>query len=130
MELVSSDKEDKPSNFTAILEAGERVVLKETQLILDMIEELKKTLPRKALVALIPAIFGTLPMPGGALISAPIIDNEAEELGLTPEKKTFVNLWFRHLSLFVIPLSSSLILASKFANVSIYNLILFQVPIF
>ena len=105
-------------------------VLKETQLIQDMIQELKKILPRRALIALIPAIFGTLPMPGGALVSAPLIDKEAEELGLAPEKKTFVNLWFRHLSLFVIPLSSSLILAARFSNVNIYDLILFQVPVF
>lgn len=105
-------------------------VLKETQLIQDMIQDLRKILPRKALIALIPAIFGLMPMPGGALVSAPLIDKEATELGLIPERKTFVNLWFRHLWFFVLPISSSLIFAARIANVNIYNLIFLQIPTF
>jgi len=105
-------------------------VLKETQLIEDMIQDLRKILPRKALIALIPAIFGLMPIAGGALVSAPLIDKEATELGLTPERKTFVNMWFRHLWFFVLPISSSLILAARIVNVNIYSLIFLQIPTF
>ncbi|MDQ1281136.1 MAG: uncharacterized protein QG670_2400 [Thermoproteota archaeon] len=105
-------------------------VLKETQLIQDMIQALRKILPRKALIALIPAIFGIMPMPGGALVSAPLIDREATELGLSPDRKTFVNLWFRHIWFFVLTISSSLVLASRIANINIYSLVILQVPTF
>ena len=105
-------------------------ILKETQLITDMIQALSKLLPRKALLALIPAIFGIMPMPGGALISAPLIDKEASELGLTAEKKTFVNLWFRHIWFFILPISSSFVLAARLSKINPYDLIIIQMPTF
>src|SRR5262245_58537968 len=42
--------------------------------------------PRVALAAL-PAIIGLLPMPGGALFSAPMVEKSAEGTALSPEDK-------------------------------------------
>ncbi len=104
--------------------------MKETKLIDDLITGLKTILATKTLVAAIPAIVGLMPMPGGALLSAPLIDEEADKLKLTPERKVTVNIAFRHIWFYVFPLSSTLILASGLAGIGLYQLILMQIPSF
>lgn len=104
--------------------------MKETKLIDDLIAGLKTILTTKTLVAVIPAIVGLMPMPGGALLSAPLIDEEANKLKLTPERKVAVNITFRHIWFYVFPLSSTLILASGLAGIGLYQLILMQIPSF
>jgi len=104
--------------------------MKETKLIDDLIAGLKTMLASKTLVAVIPAIVGLMPMPGGALLSAPLIDEEADKLKLAPERKVTVNITFRHIWFYVFPLSSTLVLASGLAGISLYQLILIQVPSF
>ena len=44
----------------------------------------------------IPAAIGLVPMPGGALFSAPLVGKTVEETDHTPEWKAAVNYWFRH----------------------------------
>ena len=104
--------------------------MKETKLIDDLIRGLKTILATRNLVAVIPAIIGLMPMPGGALLSAPLIDKEAEKLRLTPERKVTINVTFRHIWFYVFPLSSTLILASGLAGIGLYQLILIQIPSF
>jgi integral membrane protein (TIGR00529 family) len=64
-----------------------------------------------------PAIIGLLPMPGGALFSAPLVqqaacDHEAETEGPYPaEWKTALNYWFRHIWEFWWPLYPGVIFA-------------------
>src|SRR5262245_23263268 len=50
--------------------------------------------PRVVLAAL-PAIIGLLPMPGGALFSAPMVEQSAGP-SMGPEDKALVNYWYRH----------------------------------
>jgi len=57
----------------------------------------------KLIVSTLPAIIGLLPVPGGALLSAPLVETEADKLGLGEDKKTYVNVWFRHKSFQYIP---------------------------
>ncbi len=104
--------------------------MKETKLIDDLIAGLRTILATKTLVAVIPAIVGLMPMPGGALLSAPLIDQEADKLKLTPERKVTVNITFRHIWFYIFPLSSTLILAAGLAGIGLYQLILMQVPSF
>lgn len=104
--------------------------MKETKLVDDLIAGLRTMLSSRVLVAVIPAVIGLMPMPGGALLSAPLIDKEADELKLTPERKVAVNLTFRHIWFYVFPLSSTLILASGLAGINLYQLILIQIPSF
>jgi len=84
----------------------------------------------KSILVLIPLVFGLMPMPGGALVSAPIIDPEASKLNLSPERKTFINFWFRHVIFFIFPLSTGIILASELGNISVYRIIFYQLPFF
>jgi len=103
--------------------------LKETGLMTDLIEGLGRILSNRSLLALIPGVIGMMPMPGGALLSAPFIDDEANRLGVGAEMKTFINLWFRHISFLIYPLSTPLIMAVSIAHVNIYSLIAFQLPL-
>lgn len=102
----------------------------DTKLIDGLIEGLKTRLPPKAILAMIPAVFGLFPMYGGALVSAPLIDGEANKFDVNPARKTMINLWFRHMWFFVSPLVSTLIIVSKMTNVNIYDIILVNIPVF
>ncbi len=57
-----------------------------------------------------PALIGLLPMPGGALVSAPMVEEVVKDENLTPELKTFANYWFRHIWEFFWPLYQGFIL--------------------
>lgn len=48
-------------------------------------------------ITLSPALIGLLPMPGGALVSAPVLNEALPEEKVSPELKTFINFWFRHI---------------------------------
>ncbi len=55
-------------------------------------------------ITLSPALIGLLPMPGGALVSAPTLDEALPKGKVKPELKTFINYWFRHIWEFFWPL--------------------------
>lgn len=83
----------------------------------------------KVVISVLPAIIGFLPVAGGALMSAPLVDSEAEKLKLKSEKKTYVNLWFRHTVFPVYPLNQSLIIAAALTGTTIVSLMLRQIPV-
>jgi len=104
--------------------------LKETGLMVKFIEGLSKVLPGNILLATIPALFGFLSMPGGALMSAPFIEPEANKLGLASEAKTYYNVWFRHLLYWVNPITSSTIMATTLSGFAITTWLRLQSPLF
>ncbi len=67
--------------------------------------------PRLA-IHLVPAVIGFVPMPAGALVSATAVGGLVKRLGLTPEQGTFINLWFRHIWEFSLPLYPAVIIIS------------------
>ncbi|MBU0595997.1 DUF401 family protein, partial [Candidatus Bipolaricaulota bacterium] len=70
-------------------------------------------------LAFAPALLGMLPMPGGALLSAPLIERGA---GHTPaDVKAAANVWFRHVLLIVYPLGPALIASAKIAGLDVYD---------
>ena len=83
-------------------------------------------------MGLIPAVYGLMPVPGGALFSAPTIDEEGNKYKLNQNQKNFLNIWFRHIWFAIYPISSALILitSSKFSNINIYIIILANTPAF
>jgi integral membrane protein (TIGR00529 family) len=82
------------------------------------------------LLATIPALFGFLSMPGGALMSAPFIEPEAERLGLQPEHKTYYNVWFRHLLYWTNPITPSTVMAVTLGGFTVNQWLLVQFPLF
>lgn len=104
--------------------------LKETGLMVQFIEGLSTVLPGSVLLATIPALFGFLSMPGGALMSAPFIEPEADKMGLKPEHKTYFNVWFRHLLYWTNPITSSTIMAVTLSGFPINTWLRVQSPLF
>ena len=104
--------------------------LKETGLMVNFIEGLSNILPGNILMATIPALFGFLSMPGGALMSAPFIEPEANKLGLKPEHKSYYNVWFRHLLYWVNPITSSTIMAVTLSGIPVTTWLRVQSPLF
>ena len=84
---------------------------------------------RRVVSALIPVLIGVLPMPGGALFSAPLVGSATEEHRLSPEHNTIINYWFRHLWEYWWPLYPGFVLAVSLLNVSLWKVMLVQFPL-
>ena len=103
---------------------------KETGLINDLSESLIRIIKNSKIASsILPAVVGLLPVAGGALMSAPLVDLEAEKLGLKPEKKAYVNLWFRHVIFPVYPINQVLILTATLTGVAMPLIIMRQIPV-
>lgn len=103
---------------------------KETRVINDLSESLSRMIKNSKIVSsVLPAVIGFLPVAGGALMSAPLVDSEAEKLGLKPEKKAYVNLWFRHTIFPVYPISQVLIVTTTLTGIAIPSIIMRQIPV-
>jgi len=79
-------------------------------------------------LAFFPALVGLLPMPGGAVFSAPMVRDMAGGLGLKPRDTALVNYWFRHLWELCWPLYPGIILASSLSGVPLARLIVYTLP--
>ncbi len=103
---------------------------KETRVINDLSESLSRMIKNSKIVSsVLPAVIGFLPVAGGALMSAPLVDSEAEKLGLKPEKKAYVNIWFRHTIFPVYPISQVLIVTITLTGIAIPSIIMRQIPV-
>ncbi len=81
---------------------------------------------KRGFLGLSPSLLGLLPIPGGALFSAPLIKKAGENL--SKEVKVGVNMWFRHVLYFVYPLTPALIISASVARLSMYTAILYLIP--
>ncbi len=77
----------------------------------------------KLSLAILPAIVGFLPMPGGALVSAIMLTDLVKRYKVESEEATFVNYWFRHLWVPVWPLYPSFIIGAMVVEVSYLKII-------
>ncbi len=76
----------------------------------------------RVLLALMPAFLGFLPSLGGAIFSAPLVENAAKPYGLSPERKTAINYWFRHVWEFTNPIMTGMLLASQLSGIPLGEL--------
>lgn len=81
------------------------------------------TNPRLRL-AFFPALIGLLPMPGGAVFSAPMVRTVAERMPMEDCDRVLLNYWFRHIWELGWPLYPGMILAAALADIPILTLIL------
>lgn len=87
-----------------------------------------RLLSDKFLLAGMPAFLGFLPSLGGALFSAPMVENASRRYMMTPEDKATVNYWFRHIWEFVNPIMPGLLLLSQITRFPLSTLMLEMVP--
>ncbi|MBL7179170.1 MAG: DUF401 family protein [Pseudomonadota bacterium] len=76
-----------------------------------------------------PALIGLLPMPGGAVFSAPMVKELGANTELPGDKLSFVNYWFRHVWEYCWPLYPGVLLATILADLNILAFVLFMCPI-
>lgn len=72
--------------------------------------------PRAVMVA-VPGLVGLIPMPGGAMFTAPITDRVGNRMSVSREEKVFSNYWFRHCWELAFPLYPGIILCAGLARV-------------
>ena len=105
-------------------------VLRKVESLKDLVDSLQQLVKDYRLIlAFIPALLGLIPMPAGAIFSAPMVKEIGDREGLTAEENTFVNYWFRHIWEFVWPLFSGMILFAGLLKVEIREVILVQFPL-
>lgn len=75
------------------------------------------------------ALIGLLPMPGGALFSAPMVEASLPKGMVTVEQKTAVNYWFRHIWEYWWPLYPGVILAVALLEVETWRFMSIMAPI-
>lgn len=76
--------------------------------IVEYLQQLIKD--KKNILMIVPAMIGVLTIPGGAMLSAPFVYDIGEELDVKPSKRAAINLVFRHLSMFILPYSTAILL--------------------
>jgi hypothetical protein len=81
-----------------------------------------------SLVAL-PAVIGMVPMPGGALFSAPLVGQTVPGPEWDTDWKAAVNYWFRHLLEYWWPLYPVVIVTLSIFKLELWQFILIQLPV-
>lgn len=82
---------------------------------------------KKNALMIIPAMIGILVIPGGALLSAPFINDIGKEMEIPDARRAAINLVFRHIAMFLLPYSTSLLIVSAtLPDLNIFILILFN----
>jgi uncharacterized protein len=82
---------------------------------------------RRLVMGLMPAIIGVLPSAGGAYFSAPMVEASSGGAQIRPERKSFINYWFRHIWEYISPLYPGFIITASIAQVPMGKLFLYQV---
>ncbi|HLB25984.1 MAG TPA: DUF401 family protein, partial [Nitrospirota bacterium] len=102
-------------------------VLRKTETLGRLVGSLKGLVgDRRMVMALMPAIIGILPSAGGAYFSAPMVEASSDGSHIPPERKSFINYWFRHIWEYVSPLYPGFILMSAVAGVHMGDIFLYQ----
>jgi hypothetical protein len=80
-------------------------------------------------IILFPALIGLLPMPGGAIFSAPMVKNLGRRHRLSASRLSYVNYWFRHIWEYWWPLYPGVLLATTIAGLNLWHYALFLLPL-
>ncbi|MBW6516678.1 MAG: DUF401 family protein [Candidatus Cloacimonetes bacterium] len=118
-----------PANWFLVIGVGLIPVLgaimRESVHLAEILNRLKKK--KRLYLMMTPLLFGLLPIPGGALLSGPLLKDF--DKNISNEHTTVINLWFRHLLIIVYPLSPSLIIAAQLAGLTIVQAVLAMIPV-
>ncbi|MFW6131471.1 MAG: DUF401 family protein [Candidatus Aminicenantaceae bacterium] len=95
-------------------------IMEQSGMIDDLVHNIR--MKRSYFMAFTSAFIGMLPMPGGALLSAPPVDKSGKTI--SNSIKTAINVWFRHVFLLIYPLGV-LLVTTAMAEVNLYTVILY-----
>ena len=103
--------------------------MKETKIMDDLVQAVLSRTSGRTAAAILPAMIGLLPMPGGAWFSAPLVDKCDHKETLEPDIKTSVNYWFRHIWEAWWPLYPGVLLAIDLSKLEIWQFVAIQIPV-
>ncbi|MBI5665415.1 MAG: DUF401 family protein [Nitrospirae bacterium] len=104
-------------------------VMRKSGLMQAMMDSLRgMVIDRRILMASMPALIGLLPSMGGAMFSAPMVEEASKGIKVSPEKKAFINYMFRHPWEFTLPLYPGVVLASAITSHSLREIFLANLP--
>ena len=89
----------------------------------DLVNNLR--MKKRAFLATSPALIGLLPMPGGALLSAPLVEKGGK--GVPNVYKSAINVWYRHLLILIYPLGG-LLATTKAVGLNLYIAVIYIIP--
>ena len=116
-------------NITLILEFGYYMAYeRNSHAILSASRRLGGKHGRALSLVLIPAAIGLVPMPGGALFSAPLVGETVGDKKLPVAWKTAVNYWFRHIFEYWWPLYPVVIVTLSIFSLETWKFFALQVP--
>lgn len=105
-------------------------LLKRTGSMEEMVENLNALIrDNRILLSLIPSLIGLLPVPGGAVLSAPMVEEAGDKLELSPSRLSSVNMFFRHIWFLVFPLFPAVILYLELSGVSFGRFFMLHFPV-
>ncbi|MDW7739852.1 MAG: DUF401 family protein [Bacillota bacterium] len=105
-------------------------ILKETGTLEEIINNLHSLVADIRVIAVaMPALIGMLTVPGGAVLSAPLCVEAGTQLKMPAERQAVINIWFRHVFYFILPIFPSLILASQLSEINIGRYVLHNLPL-
>lgn len=79
-------------------------------------------------IVIFPALIGLLPMPGGAIFSAPMVKNLGYRGQLNAADLSYVNYWFRHIWEYWWPLYPGVLLITAIGGFNLWSLVLTALP--
>lgn len=79
-------------------------------------------------IVIFPALIGLLPMPGGAIFSAPMVKNLGHRGQLNAADLSYVNYWFRHIWEYWWPLYPGVLLATAIGGFNLWSLVQTALP--
>ncbi len=116
-------------NISLVLEFGYFMTHeKNSALILRASQKIGGQNGRALSLIIMPAAIGLVPMPGGALFSAPLVGEALKDRDVSPPWKVMVNYWFRHVFEYWWPLYPVVLLTLSIFSVKTWQFFLFQVP--
>jgi len=80
-------------------------------------------------IIVFPALIGLLPMPGGAVFSAPMVKTLGSRLELSGTELSYINYWFRHIWEYWWPLYPGVLLTITLAELDLSIFVLFLCPL-
>jgi integral membrane protein (TIGR00529 family) len=83
----------------------------------------------RLLLMFLPALVGLLPMPAGAMMSAPMVEQVGNRKNIPADVMMAVNYWFRHVLEFTWPLYLGVVLSASLLHISLRQVILAQMPL-
>jgi len=95
----------------------------------DLVVAVQARISRRSAMAVLPAVIGGLPMPAGAVFSAPMVDKCDENGDLHPLHKAQVNYWFRHIWEYWWPLYPGVLVAMEITGLEVWQFALLQFPL-